>query len=134
MSHRDLHVPSAPGHHPAVILLVPDSIKGNSPISRANKVRFESLAAVGNIVLAITLRPSPPGTEDMKSRILGPFHLLSLRADLFSRTLVGMRINDVARITDYLASRPDVDPNRIVAIGSGQWAWCFCTPPSSTHA
>jgi hypothetical protein len=55
----------------------------------------------------------------MKSPILGPFYLLSLRADLVSRTLVGMRIDDVARITDYLTSRPDVDPTRITAIGSG---------------
>jgi len=117
--HGNLYVPSTSGRHPAVILLVPDSINGNSPIARVNKLRFESLAAAGNIVLAITPRPSPPGTDDMKSPILGPFYLLSLRADLVSRTLVGMRIDDVAYITDYLASRPDVDPAQITATGSG---------------
>jgi hypothetical protein len=117
--HGDLYVPSAQGRHPAVILLVPDSIDGNSPIARSNKVRFESLAAAGNIVLAITPRPSPPGTDDMKSPILGPFYLLSLRADLVSRTLVGMRIDDVARIINYFVSRPDVDPARITATASG---------------
>jgi len=114
-----LYVPSTSGRHPAVILLVPDSIDGNSPIDRSNEVRFETLAAAGNLVLAITPRPSRPGTEDMKSPILGPFYLLSLRADLVSRTLVGMRIDDVACITDYLASRADVDPARITAAGSG---------------
>jgi len=117
--HGDLFVPSSPGRHPAVILLVPDSINGNTPIAHSNKLRFESLAAAGNIVLAITPRPSPPGTDDMKSPILGPFYLLSLRADLVGRTLVGMRIDDVAYITDYLASRPDVDPAQITATGSG---------------
>jgi cephalosporin-C deacetylase-like acetyl esterase len=117
--HGELYVPLTAGRHPAVILLVPDSIEGNSSTDRSNKVRFESLAAPGNIVLAITPRPSPPGTDDMKSPILGPFYLLSLRADLVSHTLVGMRIDDVARITDYLASRPDVDPARITATGSG---------------
>ena len=117
--HGNLYVPSTAGRHPAVILLVPDSIDGDSPIDRSNKTQFESLAAAGNIVLAITPRPSPPGTDDMKSPILGPFYLLSLRADLVSRTLVGMRIDDVACITDYLTSRPDVDPARITATASG---------------
>ncbi len=117
--HGNLYVPSTPGRHSAVILLVPNSIDRDSPIARSNKARFDSLSAAGNIVLAITPRPSPPGTEAMKSPILGPFYLLSLRADLVSRTLVGMRIDDVARITDYLASRADVDPARITATGSG---------------
>ncbi|HSY34659.1 MAG TPA: acetylxylan esterase [Acidobacteriaceae bacterium] len=117
--HGNLYVPSTLGPHPAVILLVPDSIAANTSIALSNKARFESLAAAGNIVLAITPRPSPPGTDDMKSPILGPFYLLSLRADLVSRTLVGMRIDDVARITDYFASRPDVDPARITATASG---------------
>jgi cephalosporin-C deacetylase-like acetyl esterase len=117
--HGELYVPSTSGRHPAVILLVPDSINGNRPIDRSNKIRFETLAAAGNIVLAITPRPSPPGADDMKSPILGPFYLLSLRADLVSRTLVGMRIDDVARITDYFASRPDVNPARITATASG---------------
>jgi len=35
------------------------------------------------------------------------------------RTLLGMRINDVIQIVDYLAARPDVDVSRINAIGSG---------------
>ena len=117
--HGDLYVPSGSGRHPAVLLLVPDSIDGNTPIALSNRARFESLAAAGNIVLAITPRPSPPGTDDMKSPILGSFYLLSLRADLVSRTPVGMRVDDVACITDYLASRPDVDPARLTATGSG---------------
>ncbi len=117
--HGNLYVPSTAGRHPAIILLVPNSIDADNPVARANKARFDSLCAAGNIVLAITPRPSPPGAEDMKSPILGPFYLLSLRADLVSRTLVGMRTDDVFRITDYLASRPDVDPSQITAIGSG---------------
>jgi hypothetical protein len=44
---------------------------------------------------------------------------LSLRAWLVKRTLLGMRINDVIQIVDYLAARPDVDVSRINAIGSG---------------
>jgi len=114
-----LAVPSGTGRHPAVLLLVPDSIDADSPIARANKARFDALAEAGNVVLAITPRPSPPGSDDMKSPILGPFYLLSLRADLVGRTLVGLRIDDVIRSIDYLAARADVDPAEIAAVGSG---------------
>jgi hypothetical protein len=115
----NLAVPTAPGRHPAVLFLVPNSIGGDSDIARANKVRFDALAAQGNVVLALTPRPSPPGTDDMKSPILGPFYLLSLRADLVGRTLVGLRVDDAIRAVDYLAARADVDPARISAVGSG---------------
>jgi len=115
----EISVPAGAGRHPAVLLLVPDSIRGDNPIARANKARFDALAAAGNVVLAITPRPSPPGTDDMKSPILGPFYLLSLRADLVGRTLIGMRIDDVVRATDYLVSRPDVAPASVTAVASG---------------
>jgi cephalosporin-C deacetylase-like acetyl esterase len=115
----DIAVPANAGLHPAALLMVPDSIEGDSPIARANKAEFDTLAAAGNVVLAITPRPSPPGTDDMKSPILGPFYLLSLRADLVGRTLIGLRVDDVIHAIDYLASRADVDPARITAAGSG---------------
>jgi cephalosporin-C deacetylase-like acetyl esterase len=115
----ELSIPSSEGRHSAVLLLVPDSIRGDNPIARANQAQFDSLAAAGNVVLAITPRPSPPGTDDMKSPILGPFYLLSLRADLVGRTLIGMRVDDVIRATDYLAGRTDVDPSKITAVASG---------------
>lgn len=114
-----LAVPANAGRHPAVLLVVPDSIDADGPIAQANKARFDTIAEAGNVVLAITPRPSPSGTDDMKSPILGPFYLLSLRADLVGRTLVGMRIDDVIRAIDYLASRSDVDPEKITAVGSG---------------
>jgi cephalosporin-C deacetylase-like acetyl esterase len=115
----ELSVPPGEGRHPAVLLLVPDSIRGDNPMALANLARFNSLAAAGNVVLAITPRPSPPGTDDMKSPILGPFYLLSLRADLVSRSLIGMRVDDVIRAADYLAMRGDVDAKNITAVGSG---------------
>jgi cephalosporin-C deacetylase-like acetyl esterase len=114
-----LAVPRAAGRHPAVILLVPDFIEGDSAIDRANKAEFERLAAAGNVVLALTPRPSPPGWDEMKSPILGPDYLLSLRAVLVGKTLVGLRVDDVIRATDYLAQRRDVDAARISAVGSG---------------
>jgi hypothetical protein len=55
----------------------------------------------------------------MKAPVLGPFYLLSLRADLVGRTLVGLRVDDVIRVIDYLSSRADVDPSSISAQASG---------------
>jgi hypothetical protein len=98
---------------------VPDSIHGDSSIAHANLSKFNQLAAAGNLVVAITPRPSPPGIDDMKSPLLGPFYLLSLRADLVGRTLVGMRIDDVIRTVDYVARRPDVNPASISAVAGG---------------
>lgn len=115
----ELSVPQGSARHPAVLFLVPDSIDGDSSIARANKAEFEALARAGNLVLAITPSPSPPGTDEMKSPVLGPFYLLSLRADLVGRTLLGLRVDDVIHATDYLASRPDVDPRRITGVASG---------------
>jgi len=115
----ELSVPAGAGRHSAVLILTPDSILGDSPIARANRAQFDALAAAGNVVLAITPQPSPPGTDDMKSPILGPFYLLSLRADLIARSLIGLRIDDVISATDYLAARADVDPGKITAIASG---------------
>lgn len=115
----DLAVPSDAGRHPAVLLVVPNSIHGTDPIARANQAKFDALAAQGNLVLTITPRPSPPGTDDMKAPVLGPFYLLSLRADLVGRTLMGLRTDDVIRGIDYLSSRADVDPARISAQASG---------------
>lgn len=115
----DIAFPANAGRYSAVILLVPDSIHGNSSIAHANLSKFRQLAAAGNVVVAITPRPSPPGIDDMKSPPLGPLYLLTLRVDLAGRTLLGMRIDDVIRAVDYVARRPDVNPAAISAIGSG---------------
>jgi hypothetical protein len=71
------------------------------------------------VVLAITPRPSPPGGEETKSPILGPFYMTELRAELVGKTILGMRVDDVIRAVDYLASRPDVDANNIAVVASG---------------
>ncbi|MGA7155355.1 MAG: acetylxylan esterase [Acidobacteriaceae bacterium] len=117
--HGMLSVPTTPGRHPAVVLLVPDSILSNSAIARANKAIFDRLSAQGEVVLAMTPEPSPAGTEDMKTPLLGPFYLLSLRADIVGRTLLGIRVDDVIQAVDALAACGDVDSHNISAIGSG---------------
>lgn len=115
----DLAVPKAPGRHPAILFLVPESLHAGDALSAANLAHFMALAQTGSVVLALTPSPSPPGTEGMKSPILGPFYLLSLRAELVGRTLLGLRIDDVIHAVNSLAARPDVDPGRISAVASG---------------
>jgi cephalosporin-C deacetylase-like acetyl esterase len=117
--HGDIALPTKPGRHPAVLFCVPDSIHGESAIARTNQARFNASAAKGNVVFAVTPRPSPPGPVDKKAPVPGPLYLLTLRADLVGKTLLGMRVDDVIQAIDALARRPDVDPTRISAVASG---------------
>ncbi len=104
--------PTTPGRHPAVLLLT-------SQLPSATTSEIQQLTAAGNVVLALTPRPSPPGNEETKAGILGPFYLTELRAELNGKTLLGMRVDDTIRAIDVLAGRPDVDPTRITAQASG---------------
>lgn len=45
--------------------------------------------------------------------------MTELRAELVDKTILGMRVDDVIRVTNYLASRPDVDASNITAEASG---------------
>lgn len=110
------------GVHAAVLLLTnAASMPADSAGQRALEGEMEKMAEAGNIVLALTPRPSPPGTEETKSPILGPFYLTELRAELTGKTIMGMRIDDTIRAVDYLASRPDVDAKKITASASGHY-------------
>jgi cephalosporin-C deacetylase-like acetyl esterase len=100
-----LTVPPLAGRKPAVLVLA-----GEVP------AKLDSPEA---IILALPLRPSPPGTEAAKSPLQGAFYLLSLRAELIGRTLLGMRVDDIIHAVDYLASRPDVDVASITVYGKG---------------
>ena len=77
------------------------------------------MAKSGWVIAAVQPRPAPPGTEGLKSAYLGSFNLLSLRAFLVGKTIVGMQIDDAIRAVDSLASRADVDPSRIAIYGNG---------------
>jgi cephalosporin-C deacetylase-like acetyl esterase len=105
----------------AMLLLVPDLgiATPNGPPGHELLARMVQLAHQGYTVLALTPRPSPPGGEETKSPILGPFYLTELRAELVGKTILGMRVDDVIRAVDYLASRPDVDPNNITVVAGG---------------
>src|SRR5262249_54746496 len=73
----------------------------------------------GRIVMTMDARPTPVGTESIKSAYLGVFNLLSLRAFLVAKTIVGLRTDDAARAMDWLSARTDVDTSSITIYGSG---------------
>jgi hypothetical protein len=62
--------------------------------------RSSLLADAGTAVLVIAPRPSPPGNEETKASILGPFYLTELRTELVGKTLLGLRVDDVIAAID----------------------------------
>jgi cephalosporin-C deacetylase-like acetyl esterase len=103
----------------AILVLREDLSLEHQDQREIDTASLRAIADSGVMVLAVTPRPSPPGSEETKSPILGPFYLTELRAELVGKTLLGMRVDDVIRAVDYLASRPDVDPNNITARATG---------------
>jgi hypothetical protein len=89
------------------------------PYDATSSIDSRALSKQGNFVLGFLPRPSPPGGEETKSPILGPFYMTELRAELVGKTLLGMRVDDVIHAVDYLAARRDIDPNNITAQASG---------------
>ena len=111
--------PRSPGKHPAILLLtIAASMPPTSPDHAALKAKLQQLAQAGNLVLALTPRPSPPGTEATKSPVLGDYYITELRAELTGKTIMGMRIDDTIRAINYLSGRPDVDPSQITGYAS----------------
>jgi hypothetical protein len=98
------------GRKPAILML--DSPERAEP-------EADRMMKSGWVVVVLQPTPSPPGTEGLKSPYLGPFNLLSMRALLVGKSLVGIQIDDAIHAMDSLAARPDVDPARITVYGHG---------------
>jgi len=108
-------IPESAGAKPAVLMLA------YQPRDRfaAAGGDFDRLVQSGRIVVVVQPRPSNPGTEGLKSPLLGVFNLLSLRAFLVGKTIVGMRMDDTIHAMDWLAARTDVDASAVTAYGEG---------------
>lgn len=96
-------VPGA-GRHPARLIL-DGGPEGSEPVASPNA--STTLAKTGLQVMNFTPRPSPVGSEELKSPLLGSFYLLGLRAELTGKTLLGLRVEDVMYAVDSLAARSD---------------------------
>ncbi len=80
---------------------------------------MERLARTGHVVMSIETRPSPPGTESIKSPYLGIYNLLSLRAFLVGKTIIGLRLDDALHALNWLAGRKDMKGYELTVYGSG---------------
>ncbi len=110
------------GKHPALLVLK-NSLDPALEPSRVEEIKkFRALADSGTAVLVIAPRPSPPGNEETKASILGPFYLTELRAELVGKTLLGLRVDDVIAAVNFMSGGTTVDPNQITAEASGHLA------------
>src|SRR5262249_32638117 len=105
-----LAVPDRAGAKPAVLMMSSQSPPPDS---------IEELVKGNRLVLFLQPRPAPVGTESIKSPYLGVFNLLSLRAFLVGKTILGLRVADAIRALDVLESRKDFDRKAITAYGTG---------------
>ena len=109
----------ADGKHP-MLLVLKNSLDPALEPSRVEEVKkFRALADAGTAVLVIAPRPSPPGIEETKASILGPFYLTEPRAELVGKTLLGLRVDDVIAAVNFMQGSTTGDPNQISAQASG---------------
>jgi cephalosporin-C deacetylase-like acetyl esterase len=107
-----LGMPSAAGRKKAVLVL------GLAPPPRRGPSLTDQLVAKGYVVMSIAARGAG-GTEELKSALLGDYTLVSLRAFLVGKTIIGMRVDDTIRALDWLSAQPDVDPQAITVYARG---------------
>ena len=113
-----------PGHGPGVDILV-----GEAPQDYQNQFALQSVRS-GFVTLAIEQisfgHRMSAGTTDKGSSCVRD----SMAALMFGSTMIGWRCFDASRGYDLLASRPEVDPNRIAIMsisGGGLTAfWAAC--------
>src|SRR5439155_25356976 len=111
-----LYVPDAGAGKKAAVLMVTGDGKA------ASALETEQLATSGTIVLSIDARGigETKVNSDANSRefdrYFGDFSDI-MTALLVGKTMVGMRALDISRGLDLLASRKEVDPNRIYGYG-----------------
>ncbi|MDP9049141.1 MAG: alpha/beta hydrolase, partial [Acidobacteriota bacterium] len=116
---EEFYRPVGEGKHP-VLLVLRENLDAALDGARAEEMRrFREMAKAGTAVVVMTPRPSPPGAEETKSPILGPFYLTELRAELVGKTLLGMRVDDVIRVVDFFSGGYTEDPDNITAVASG---------------
>jgi hypothetical protein len=115
----EFYRPISEGKHPTLLILR-ESLDAAMEAQRADDIEhLRSMARAGTAVFVFAPRPSPPGGEEIKSPILGPFYMSELRAELVGKTLLGMRVDDVIRAVDFFSTGYTEDPKNISAVASG---------------
>jgi hypothetical protein len=96
---------------PAVLWLDSQNADSNPEADR--------LATTGKVVQVLHAQPWPPGAESAKSPYLGIFNLLSLRAFLVGKTILGIRTEEAIAAVEALHKRPDVSETDLTIYGKG---------------
>lgn len=94
---------------------------------------LDTLARAGNLVVAVDVRgigQTQPRQGSESPRNFGQLFnvdtAIAYWAWFMNESLLGMRVQDVARSVDYVASRRDADINRLHVIGKGGGGpWCL---------
>ncbi len=115
----EFYRPTSEGKHPCLLILRDSLDPAFEPQRAVEMDHLRALAKAGTAVFVAAPRPSPPGGEETKSPILGPFYMTELRAEQVGKTLLGMRIDDVIRALDFFSTGYTEDPNDITAVASG---------------
>jgi cephalosporin-C deacetylase-like acetyl esterase len=110
-----LGIPESGGTHPAIVWMDPAPLEVIT-----QSAEFIRLIKAGKIVLAFhprdVLGEPQSGPEQLA---LGPYMPELLRAIVVGKTIVGMRVDDVLRVVNWLCSRTDVERNRVSLYGKG---------------
>jgi hypothetical protein len=101
--------PEASGPMPAVLWMDSAAATENPDIER--------IVRGGSRVMVMEAQPWPQGTESIKSPYLGQFNLLSLRAFLVGKTIVGIRTDDALQAVDWLFA--NLNPSGLTIHGIG---------------
>jgi hypothetical protein len=109
-----LLVPAGAGPHRAVIVV--DSRP--KEVVAAPGGDADALARQGYLVLALQPRGTREKPAGASSSLVGDFDL-AFHAYLVSKSLTGMRAEDVMHAVDFLLARPDVRRDGLAAIGFG---------------
>jgi hypothetical protein len=128
---------SAPGIVIPALLFIPDSAIGKRPPilylherGKADEAgpggELEELVRAGALALAIDLRGTGETREELDRSdpfftYFGAFES-SMTAMLVGKTLIGLRAQDIVRAVDLLASRSDVEMQKLSAYGYGEAA------------
>ena len=113
--HGVLGSPATGGTHPAIVWMDPTPVEA---ISRSPE--FIRLVRAGNVVVAFhprdVLGEPQSGPEQLA---LGQYMPELLRAVVVGKTIVGMRVDDVVRVVNWICGRDDVDREQISLYGRG---------------
>jgi cephalosporin-C deacetylase-like acetyl esterase len=108
-------IPNSSTTHPALIWM------DSTPVDTISQSRdFIRLVRTGNLVIAFHPRGvlgEPQGGSEQLA--LGPYMPELLRAIVVGKTIVGMRVDDVVRIINWISARSDVDRKQISLYGKG---------------